>query len=805
VCFAPESLVHHLFTFNLIVKMFASILLSFHLLLTSLQGKVKDTNTGLPVSSAQVSISPNDKATISDSLGNFEFQQLNEGKYKITIQAIGYDLYEQEITLTSQSKQVEVFLNPIDHTLEEVTVESIRASKKNATTFTTIQAKDIALINQGQDLPVLLNYTPSVVSTTNSGIGIGYTGIRIRGTDADRINVTINGVPLNDAESHGTFWVNMPDLASSIGTVQIQRGVGTSSNGAAAFGGSVNIQTNNISKEPYGMINSSLGSFNTFKNTFQAGTGLINNKFAFETRLSKITSDGFVDRAFSDLKSFYASGAYFGKKSLLKAIVLSGKQTTYQAWYGVPEDTLKAGNRTYNIYTYPNQTDNYQQDYYQLHYTYELSKKLNFNTALFYTRGRGYYEEFREGDSFQSYNLQTIVRGTDTTEKSDFVRQKWLDNHFYGLTFSANYQHEKTAITIGGGANQYLGEHFGKLLWSKDAANTFNINDKYYDNNATKNDYNFYTKYYYQIWSKLNLFADLQWRYINYNFLGINQKLEPLQQSVDYLFFNPKAGFTYDFKPNHYWYTSFSIGQKEPTRNDFVIATPNQRPQSEKLYNLESGIRGKRGIWNYGANLYWMQYENQLVLTGKLNDVGDPVRQNVSNSHRAGLELEGGVQIGNKLRANLNFTMSRNKIEKFEEYLYDYGDNFQEIINVYSNTNIAFSPSLIAGGMIQYSPITGLHFALMPKYVGEQYLDNTSNDSRKLNAYEVVDARITYELPNKLVKNLNFTLLVNNILNKKYESNGATYPYYVNQSLIQANYFFPQAGTHYYVGISMKF
>lgn len=783
--------------------MFNILLFTFQLLFATLSGKVTDDNAATPIANAQVQLLPTNKSTITDEAGNYHFEDIENGTYTLQITSEGYKISQTQVRIYRPQHSQNIGLTSDKVALEEVVVQSIKADKNSATTFTNITGKDIKPGNLGQDLPILLNSTPSVVTTSDGGAGVGYTGIRIRGTDASRINVTINGVPVNDAESHGTFWVNMPDIASSIGNIQIQRGVGTSSNGAAAFGASLNIQTNNLSKEAFGQISSSAGSFNTFKNTFQAGSGLINNKFAFETRLSKITSDGFIDRASSDLKSFFVSAAYFGKKSVLKTTIFSGKEKTYQAWNGVPEDTLKGGNRKYNEFTYPNQTDNYQQDYYQLIYTKEIANNFNFNAALFYTRGKGYYEEYKTEQKLSKYQIPKVVVGEETVDTTNLVRQKWLDNHFYGFTLSGNYDNKKKLkASIGGGWNKYLGSHFGKVIWAQFAGNS-SLGDKYYNNNATKNDGNVYGKIFYQLLPKVNVFADLQGRAISYNFLGEDKDGADLTQTVNYFFFNPKAGFTWDISQNHYFYTSASVGQKEPTRGDFVKAPPEKRPKSEHLTNIESGIVGRKSIFNYAANFYLMSYKNQLVITGQLDDVGNPLRRNADNSYRAGIELQLGAKISQLFAANLNLTLSRNKVKDFTEILYD--ENYMENKVKHSNTDIAMSPNVIFGGQLSFTPIKNLVFTVLPKYVGKQYLDNTSNDTRALKAYFVTDARINYEVPQRWIKNLSFAVVVNNVFNQKYESNGATYPGLYAGDVYNSNYYFPQAGTNFLAGATIKF
>jgi iron complex outermembrane receptor protein len=693
--------------------------------------------------------------------------------------------------------------------LQEVVISGVRAKTNNPVTFTNLDKQDISKQNFGQDLPFLLNLTPSTVISSDAGAGVGYTGIRIRGTDPQRTNVTINGVPVNDAESHGTFWVNMPDFASSAQNIQVQRGVGTSSNGAGAFGASINIQTDALNQRAYGEVSNSYGSFNTWKHTVKAGTGLLDNKWAFDARLSKISSDGFIDRASSDLRSFFVSAARYGDKSLLKINVFSGAEKTYQAWNGISEDLLKAGNRTHNDFTYRNQTDNYQQDHYQLFYTYLFGKYIKANIGLHYTYGRGYYEEFREDETFTTYKLRdSIIVNGDTVKSGDFVRRRWLKNDFYGTVFSFVYEKDRLNITIGGGLNRYDGTHFGELIWAEYALGS-NINDHFYDGKSTKTDLNVYGKASYRLTNSLEGFVDLQQRIINYKLNGedLNSGVYmPYNFNLDYSFFNPKAGLTYTVGTNSNIYGYVGVANKEPVRNDIIQASANSIPRPERLINYELGYRKSWTRSAFSINGYFMDYKDQLVSTGQLNDVGAYNRMNVASSYRAGVEVTAGWQIITPLRWQATVTYSRNRIRKFTEFLDDYDTQLQQQFN-YNNTPIAFSPDLIASSMFTYAVIRNLNIDLITKYVDKQYLDNTGSSARQLDAFFVNDLRFSYQFAVKDVfKTVRVGVQVNNILNEKYEPNGATYPGGISGGVrTDYNYYYPQAGTNFLANLVLAF
>ena len=774
----------------------------------SLNGKVVDAQSNLPLVGASVWTETANRGTVTDANGLFTLSRLPNGNVEIRISYLGYETERVTVSVPF-SGDLEVRLEPKDFLTEEFIVSATRASASTPTTFSNVDKSEIAKRNLGQDIPILLNFTPSVVSYSDAGAGVGYTGLRIRGSDQTRINATVNGIPLNDAESHGVFWVNMPDFASSVENIQIQRGVGTSTNGAATFGASLNFQTDTRRDEAYAELDNGFGSFNTWRHTVKAGTGLLNNRFAVDARLSKITSDGYVDRAFSDLSSWFVSGGYYGEKSVIKLVAFSGKEQTYQSWYGLPESKLK-DDRTYNFYTYDNETDNYQQDHYQLIYTGKVGSNWKTNLALHYTYGRGYYEQFRENDRFSRYNLPDVVVGNQVISRSDIIRRRWLDNDFYGFVGSVNYVSTdgKLDWIIGGGANRYDGGHFGEIIWARFAGNT-NIRDRYYDNNAIKDDRNIYTKATYEIKPGLNLFGDLQLRGINYSFIGVNDDLRIVDGRADYTFFNPKFGFSYE-KGNQTWYASYAVANREPTRSDFTDNPITEVPRPERLNNVEAGVRTKAGSFSYNANFYYMGYQDQLILTGQINDVGAYIRENVAASYRAGIEVDGAYQLSSAWTLGGNIALSQNKIREFTEYIDDYSvEDFRQETFTYTNTDIAFSPNVVGSAIIEYKPSKNLSLNWLSKYVGRQFLDNTANEARSLDAFFTNDLRISYAAAPRFFKGLEVNLLINNIFNELYEPNGYTFSYFVpggnGRELVTENFYYPQAGTNFLLGLRMKF
>ena len=689
--------------------------------------------------------------------------------------------------------------------LQPVEVIAVRAGEKAPFAKTTVTKKEIEKNNLGQDLPFLLNQTPSVVVNSDAGAGVGYTGIRIRGTDASRINVTLNGIPYNDAESQGTYFVDLPDFSSSVNSIQIQRGVGTSSNGAGSFGASINLATNEINKKFYAELNNSYGSFNTLKNTLQFGSGILKNHFTIDGRLSRISSDGYINRAKTDLKSFYFSTAYVAEKSSLRLNIFSGKEKTYQAWNGVPEYLLNT-DRTYNSAgnektdnPYNNETDNYTQTHYQLFYNHKLNDFWKGNIAVFLTKGNGYYEQYKANKKLADYGLPNYNDGTTTIKKTDLIRRLWLDNNFYGSIFSLQHRKNKTDFTFGGGWNGYDGKHFGEITWAKVQA-AVPANYRWYDLTAHKKDFSLYSKWAQQWTTDFQSFVDVQFRAINYTINGFRDNPSLLIKN-NYNFVNPKLGITYN-KNSWQAYASYALAQHEPNRDDFEAGNNNQ-PKPELLNDFETGIETKKTTYSFGANLYYMKYKDQLILTGKINDVGAYSRINIPNSYRAGIELQGKYIFSKCLNIAANIAFSKNKIKNFTEYLDDY-DNGGQKTNFYGSTDIAFSPNTVAGGSINITPVKNGEINLISKYVSRQYLDNTSLKSRSLNPYYTQDIRLSYVLENKVFKAVTFIAQLNNVFSKKYEPNGYSFSYIYGGSLTTENFYFPMAQFNCMVGVNVR-
>ncbi len=754
-----------------------------------ISGKVTDAVSGAAVASATVELS-NIATTTTNANGIFEFTKIRPGQYRVRITSIGYQSMERTVSPGQSTEDYK--LERLNLFMQPVEVRAITAGEKAPFTKTNLTKKEIEKQNLGQDVPFILNQTPSVVVNSDAGNGIGYTGIRIRGTDATRINVTLNGIPYNDAESQGTFFVDLPDFTSSVNSIQVQRGVGTSSNGASAFGATINLNTNEVNTEPYGEISNSVGSFNTWKHTVKAGSGLINDHFTVDARLSKVSSDGYVDRARSDLKSFYISGAWTGARTSVRLNVLSGKEKTYQAWNGITEDDLKNNRRTINHSgmekpgePYDNQTDNYQQDLFQLFINQELNPKLTFNTAFFLTKGKGYYEEYKAAQAFSNYGLPNFGHNGDTIRQTDLVRQLWLDNNFYGQVLSLQYKGGRDQLAIGGGWNRYDGNHYGDVIW---AAVGVPVKYRYYSLTAYKTDVNVYAKYQYRINANLEAFADLQYRRVLYQINGFRNNPDVRVRNI-YDFVNPKLGITYS-NGDYLVYASYSQAGREPNRNDFEANITGSGLKAERLHDFELGVEKKNNRFSWGATVYYMLYKNQLVLTGNINDVGAYVRTNVPNSYRLGLELQGRARVTQWLQATGNITLSRNRIK-------DYAKN--------GNTDIAFSPKAIGSGAISFQPVRDLDISLLGKYVSRQYLDNTSSIAHSLRDYYVQDARISYTLHKLLFKEITLIGQVNNVFNRKYESNGYTYSYDAGGgSLVTENAYFPMAGTNVLFALVVK-
>ena len=788
-------------------------------------GLVKDAEDGSPLPGASIRAGAY-QGTTTNASGRFTLTNVPASVENILISFVGYETVQ--VPTRTFPQELTVLLQRSVFNADEVIVSATRVTDRSGMAYSNVTAQAIEKQNLGQDLPVLLNFTPSLVSTSDAGGGVGYTGMRIRGTDATRINVTVNGIPYNDPESQGVFLVNMPDIASSVSSIQIQRGVGTSTNGAGAFGATVNVSTNEFRREAYAELVNSYGSFNTRKHTVKVGTGLLNERFTVDARLSQVKSDGFVDRASSDLRSYYLSGGYFGKKSFVRLNVFSGKEVTYQSWYGSPEsrvrgdregmlayiernglseseaqNLLNSDSRTYNYYTYPNQVDNYKQDHYQLLSSHTLNKNLTLNLNGFLVRGLGYFEEYKNGEKLSKYQIANVIAGGDTISRSDLVRRRWLDNYFYGSTFSLDYNSfKKITANFGGGLNKYEGDHYGQVIWARYAGNS-EIGQRYYFNKGLKTDVNLYGKVYYQFTEKLNAFGDAQVRQVNHQIVGKENAGNSFDFDKTFTFFNPKAGLNYQLSAHSTAYASYSIGHREPNRDDFTESTTQIQPAAETLRDLEAGFRTQGSRLAFSANFYFMDYKNQLVLTGQVNDVGNAIRVNVPNSYRTGLELEGGFALGRAWKWNANATFSQNKIANFTEFVVDYDNGgYQEI--QHGKTDISFSPNVIVGSQLTYSPLKNVELALLTKYVGQQYLDNTSSEDRTLDAYLTNDLRFIWTLTPKWAKQISVSALFNNILNETYASNGYTFGY-IAGGRVQENFYYPQAGRNFLVGVNLKF
>jgi len=809
-----------------------NVLLLLQLLAVVALGQINLTGivkgNGEPLVGASVVIDKTFYGVSASGNGSFEFRNLNEGDYKLKVSFIGFETKEVQVNLNSD-KKIEVNLLPDVVMTDEILISATRAKDKTPMAYNNISGDVIAQRNMGQDIPYLLQLTPSFVTTSDAGAGVGYTNFRIRGTDLNRINVSVNGIPINDAESHGTWFVDQPDMASSLENVQIQRGVGTSTNGAAAFGASINLQTNALNKDAYGEFKSAAGTFSTFKNTLSAGTGLINDHFTVDVRLSKVTSDGYVDRASSDLKSFFVSGGYYAENTVIKLNVFSGFEETYQSWYGVPSvrlnnDTegmqryadhwlmsqeevdhmIASDSRTYNFYTYENQVDHYQQDHYQLHFTQKISEELNFNTSLHYTYGRGYYENYKADEDLADYNLPNIEIGEETIETTDLINRKWLNNDFYGLTFSLDYTKGLNNLILGGGYNVYDGNHFGNVIWAQYLGEP-NYNHEWYRSTGLKKDFNIFAKYNLQVAEKLNLYADLQYRRIDYTIEGIDDDLRNLDQKHNFNFFNPKLGLFYQAADNQELYLSFAVANREPNRTAFVDYPAGQEaPIHETLHDWELGYNYTSSKLSLSASYYFMNYKDQLVLTGQINDVGAPIMVNVDKSYRTGLELQLGVQIAKNLQWNGNTTLSLNKIKKFTEYVDNWDTWGQESYDL-GTTDLAFSPNVIANSVFVYSPDEHFSLSFASSYVGKQFIDNTSNEDQILEAYFINNLKADYSFNTSLFDQITLHFMANNLFNHTYESNAWVYSYILGGERYKMDGYYPQAGAHFMFGIDFKF
>ena len=713
--------------------------------------------------------------------------------------------------------------------LQEVEVISTRATRTTPVAFTNIGKEELQKQNLGQDLPYLLSMTPSAISTSDAGAGIGYTSIRVRGTDGTRINVTANGIPINDAESHTVFWVNLPDFASSVKDMQVQRGAGTSTNGAGAFGASINMQTGELVAEPSMAFNGSYGSFNTHKETLKLGTGLINDHWSFDARLSNIATDGYIDRASVGLNSYYLQGAYYGDHTSIKLISFAGKERTYHAWNYASKEEMKQYGRRYNscgyIYTdengqmhfYDDQIDNYVQKNYQLLFNHQFSSAWNLNLGLHYTKGDGYYQEYKDGRSLVEYGLNPFVLDGEEVAWSDLVRKKAMDNGFGGGIFSLSYKNELLNAALGGGFNRYEGDHFGQVLWVKNYIGMLEPEHEYYRNKGTKNDGNIYLKADYQLTDGLNMYADMQYRHIKYQIEGMNDKwnsvtndgLQRLNIDETFHFFNPKVGLNWQIDRNNRLFGSFSVAHKEPTRNNYTDGKFYEHPKQERLLDYELGYTYANSWLNLGANLYYMDYKDQLVLTGELNEIGEPLAANMPDSYRMGVELMAGVRTDFGLSWDINATWSRNRIQNFTETLYENEDASGAKWEIHhGDTPIAFSPDFVLNNRLSYQ-VKKFEVSLQSQYVSKQYMSNAHQEDHVLDAYFVSNLNLAYSFKLPFVKSATIGLTIYNLFNEEYENNGyAGSGFYMdNGERVRYNYagYAAQAGTNVLGHLSLNF
>lgn len=743
--------------------------------------------------------------------------KLKQSKVSISISMVGFYTFNQIVDL---QKQKVFTLKKNTYVSEEALVTATRVTEDAAGTYSMVDKQYINKVNMGQDLPYILNQTPGVVITSDAGTGIGYTGIRIRGTDQTRTNLTINGIPLNDAESQGTFTVNIPDFATSVENIQVQRGVGSSTNGGGAFGASINIQTDNMPDTAFAEVNITQGGFGMSNILFQnqmerysakVNTGLIDGHWNFSGRLSKIANMGYVENSSAVLKSFFTSASYRNERHLIKFNVFSGTEKTFLAWNGVPQDSLKT-NRRFNPINaeYNDQYDNYQQDHYQIFESFKINNRNHLNIGYHYTRGRGYFQEFRYNQSLANYNLDSVFIGNDTISESDILRRRWLRNIFEGVVYSWEYTpDDKFNFTLGGSANRYEGEHFGEIIWSKYASNS-QPGHRFYTGWGYKKEFNIYAKSNYKFNNSLQAFIDLQFRAIDYTIEGNNKDQVILDQQHQLNFFNPKAGISYIASTEDFIYLSVGIANKEPNRDDFINGKVNNfTPKPEQLRNIELGWKKRNSNISLEVNTYLMDYKNQLVLTGEVNNVGEYLRINTPNSYRAGIELSGTYTYTSKLSISANVALSRNKVEKFTESIYEYDADYNYVgvvLREHKNTDISFSPNIVAGSRIRYKVIQNLFLSMESKYVGKQYMDNTSNDLRKINPFFVNDLFIDYNLRVKnYIPMFTFTIKVNNVFNTMYEPNGYTYSLIESGVENNYNFYYPQAGRNYMVSMNFRF
>ncbi len=788
-----------------------------------IHGKVVDEN-GKALTGASVFIEDSFLGTTTDVNGNFSIK-CKAKECKLIISFVGFENWTSEVKMSSVNEDLgRIFLKTAAYMSDEIVVKATRADENTPMAYSVVDAEELKKRNTVQDLPYMLELTPSFVATSEAGTGIGYTNFRIRGTDPTRINVTVNGMPLNDAESQSIFWVNMPDFASSVNNIQITRGVGTSTNGAAAVGGSMNFFTGSLNDKPYGEVSLLAGSFNTFRQNFSIGTGILDNGFSFDLRLSNLDSDGYVENSFSDHQAVMMTGAWRGKESFLRFNLIHGRERTGISWWGCPQEMLET-NRTYNPageyfdengvrQYYKDQTDNYIQTHYQLLYSVNLSRNIDLNTGIHYTRGDGYYEQYKEDRYLPEYSFPFVLSGDSTFTTSDIIQRKMMANDFYGGTMSVNYSDKKLKISAGGSWNQYDGNHFGKIIWMS-IPGYIEKDFEWYRNTGFKDDFNVFGKISYELLSGLHFFGDLQYRNIIYSLEGIDYDLDTegdqrvLDQNHSFEFLNPKAGLYYNINENMRTFASFATSHREPTRTNFKDAAgdPSKTPFPETLYDYELGYSYQLQKFSLNANIYYMDYINQLVPTGEKSSVGYDIMTNVPESYRTGVEIMVGVKPISKISIDANLTLSQNKIKNFTSWAYAYDDDWNETYEAIDlgETDIAYSPNIVSSGILTYKPFAGLNISWISKYVGEQYFDNTSSDDRKLDAYFLNNIQLDYSFETEFIREVQLKFMVNNIFNLEYSNNAYGGLWYEQGNEMTWAYYYPQAGINFMGGIVLKF
>ena len=758
----------------------------------SVLGKIVNKNQeALP--GATILVKETNQGTSSDLNGAFKLN-LENGTYSVRVSYVGFKTVEKNIRL-NEDKVLTIVLSADENVLDEVLVSAVRATADIPVTYSNLGKKELAKRNLGQDIPMLLNYLPSVISSSDAGAGVGYTYLNVRGSNSERINVTINGIPFNDAESHGSFWVNLGDFASSVENLQLQRGVGTSTNGSGAFGASLNILTDAVSEKAGGEISNSFGSFGTRKHTVKFTTGKINEHLEVSGRFSNIHSDGYVDRAFTDLKSYFIQASYSDKNTLIKAISFGGAERTYQAWYGLDPQQLEEDRRQ-NPYTYENEVDDYKQNHYQLHWNEKLNNHWSTNLGLNYTKGAGFFEQFKAEENAADFN-NLIEDG------SDVIVRRWLDNDFYVLNFNANYKTEKLNIISGVSYSNYTGDHFGEVIWGSNLSNGTSIEDRYYFSDAKKTDFSVFSKTIYKINEKVSAYLDLQGRFVSYQTKGLTSDRNPIDVAENFNFFNPKAGFIYRIADENSLYLSYARANREANRNDFVngISSP------EVLDDIEFGWRYKSDLIHLNTNIYYMNYKNQLVLTGAIDDVGAPIRTTSGKSYRLGLEIDANLIVSDQFSIKSNAAFSTNKNQDFTAPI---NGNLQNL----GNTSLSFSPNIIVGNMLIYQPTDNFQISFLSKFVGDQYMSNLNSnvtDLDVLKSYFTSDLNFVYEIETKnIFDSIVISGLINNIFNTEYVDRGYYYTYDYpdgNGNTITGDGagYYPQATANFLVGVTLKF